>query len=229
MATSGTYSFDPEFAEIVTEAFERIGIDPATVTARHAKSARRSVDYLFADWANLGPHLWAVDQQVIQAPELVAGTATYDCPVGTVAILEMVVRRNGSDIPLFPMARDEYLAIPNKTTQGLPNRFYFDRQSATPTLTFWNVPENTTDQIIYYRMRRLQDSGAGMNTADIPYRWQEALVAGLAAKLSEKYTPDRESAMMLKADLKYKAATTEDRERTPTATRVKYKTNIRRR
>lgn len=229
MTTSGTNTFDPEFSTLVEEAFERIGIDPATITARHAKSARRSVDFMFSDWANRGPHLWAVDQQTIVTPVLVAGTATYDCPDGTVAILEMVVRRNGVDTPIFPMSRDEYLAIPNKTTQGLPNRFYFDRQSGTPTLTFWDVPENATDQIIYYRMRQLQDAGAGMNTADIPHRWQEAVVAGLAAKLSEKYAPEREQSAVAKAEAAYRRAYQEDRERVPTVTRVRYSTNIRRR
>jgi hypothetical protein len=229
MTTSSAYSFDPDFADLVLEAFERIGIDPATITARHAKSARRSVDFLFSDWANRGPHLWAIDQQVIEAPDLIAGTATYDCPEGTVAILEMVVRRNGVDTPIHSMARDEYLAIPNKTYQGLPNRFYFDRQITTPTLTFWNVPENDTDKIIYYRMRQLQDAGAGMNTADIPHRWQEALVSGLAAKLAEKYAPEREQGMLAKSESKYKSAFQEDRERSPTTTRVKYSVSSRRR
>ena len=229
MTTSGVYTFDPELAAIAEEAFERCGIDPATITARHAKSARRSMDYLFSGWANRGPHLWAIDQQTIAAPTLVAGTATYNCPAGTVAVLEMVVRRSGVDTPISPMARDEYLAIPDKTTQGLPNRFYFDRSRTTPTLTFWNVPENATDQIIYYRMRQLQDSGGAALTADIPFRWQEALAAGLAAKLAEKYAPEREQSLVSKAERAYALAYQEDRERTPTTTRVKYSTNIRRR
>ena len=123
MPTSGTYAFSPEAAEFCDEAFERCGLDPAALTARHLRSARRSLEYLFIEWSNKGQHLWAIDQQTIAAPTLVAGTATYDTPAGTVAVLEMVIRRDGSDTPINPMARDEYLAIPNKTEQGLPNRF----------------------------------------------------------------------------------------------------------
>ena len=223
MATSGTYlGSDFEYAVVCEEAFERIGIDPATLTARHTRSARRSIEYLFIEWANEGVHLWAVDQQTIATPTLVAGTATYNTPVGTIAVLEMVVRRDGIDTPISPMARDEYMAIPDKTTQGLPNRCYFNRAQATPTLTFWNVPENTTDTIIYYRMRRLQDVGGASYTADVPYRWQEAMVSGLAAKLAEKYAPDREGSMLAKSEAKYGQAYQEDRQRTPTVTRVKY-------
>jgi hypothetical protein len=226
VASSGTYSWSPEVAEICDEAAERCGLDPATLTARHLRSARRSLDLLFSDWANRGPHLWAIDQQTIVP---VVGTATYNCPAGTVAVLEVFVRRDGIDTPVFPMTRDEYAAIPDKTTQGLANRFWLNRDVATPTLTFWDVPENTTDRLIYYRMRQLQDIGAGSNTPDIPYRWQEAIAAGLAAKLAEKYAPEREQGLLAKALAKYQEAYTEDRERSPTTTRVKYTTSIRRR
>ena len=229
MTTSGTYAgADFEYADVVAEAFERIGIDPATITARHTRSARRSIEYLFVEWANEGVHLWAVDQQTLAAPTLVAGTATYNTPDGTIAVLEMIVRRDGVDTPVWPMARDEYMVIPDKTSQGLPNRFYLDRARDTPTFTLWNVPENATDTILYYRMRRIQDVGGSSYTADVPYRWQEAMVAGLASKLAEKYAPEREQAMVAKYAMKYKSAYTEDRERTPTATRVKYSTGLRR-
>ncbi len=224
MTTSGTYGWAPDVAEITDEAFERCGVDPASLTARHARSARRSLNYLFTAWANDGIHLWAVDQQT----QLVtASDPTYDCPAGTIAILEMAVRRSGMDTPVLPMARDEYLAIPNKTYEGLPNRFYFDRGIATPNYTLWNVPENSTDTIIYYRMRQLQDITGATETPDVPYRWQEALVSGLAAKLAEKYAPDREQALLSKSTLAFRKATTEDRERTPTTMRVKYSTGLR--
>lgn len=224
MSTSGTWNFSPEIAEICDEAFERCGVDPASLTGRHLRSARRSLNLLFSSWANRGPHLWAIDQQTFT---VTASDPSYDCPAGTIAILEMVVRRDGIDTPVFPMARDEYLAIPDKTTEGLPNRYYFNRTITTPTLTFWDVPENSTDTIIYYRMRQLEDAGNGANTLDIPYRWQEAVTAGLASKLAEKYAPEREQLLFQKAERAYKEAYQEDRERTPTATRVVYKVSRR--
>lgn len=226
MTTSNTYAFAPDVGEIIDEAFERCGLDPAALTGRHMRSARRSFNYLFTEWANDGVHLWAVDQVTLA---LVAGTATYNCDASTVAILEMVVRRDGSDTPVYPMGRDEYLAIPDKTSEGLPNRFYLNRAITTPTLTFWNVPENATDTIIYYRMRQLQDITASTETPDAPARWQEAIAAGLSAKLAEKYSPEREGALRSKAAAQLKLAKQEDRERMPTATRVQFNTNLRRR
>lgn len=227
MATSGTYTYSLDIAEAVEEAFERCGIDPATVTARHARSARRSLNMMFADWASRGVHLWAIDQQT---QVLTQSDATYTVPVGTVGILEMVVRRDGFDTPVWPMARDEYLAIPDKTTEGLPNRFWFERLGgASSVIHLWDVPENSTDTLIYYRMRQLQDITSAAENPDVPYFWNEALVAGLAAKLAEKYAPERENSLIAKAELQYKRANQEDRERTPTATRVVYAVSSRRR
>jgi hypothetical protein len=224
MATSNTYAFSPDTAEFVEEAFERCGLDPAALTARHARSARRSLDFLFSEWSNKGPHLWAVDQQT---QILTAADASYNAPTGTIAILEMVIRRDGMDVPVSPMSRAEYLAIPDKTSQGMPSRFFFDRVATTPVIYLWNTPENSTDAIFYYRMRQFQDVGVASNTLDIPPRWQEALASGLAAKLAVKYAPDRIGPLTGAATARFKEATTEDRERMPTNTRVRYSTGLR--
>lgn len=233
MATSGVSTWTPDVAEIVAESFERCGVDPSTLTARHMVSARRSFNYLFVDWANDGVHLWAVDTETQTVTQ---GDAFYDCPVGTVAILQMTVARSGTETPVFPMARDEYLAIPNKTEQGLPNRFYFDKEGTTITgsavgtcaYALWDVPENSTDVLTYHRLRQLQTITASAETPDVPYRWQEALAAGLSARLAEKYAPDREDKLLRKAAAALKLAKAEDRERTATETRVKYRLTRRR-
>lgn len=219
MATSGTYTFAPDAAELLDEAFERVGVDPSQLTARHLRSARRSLNLLFVEWANKGTHLWTVEQKTT---DLIDGTATYNAETSIVCVLEMIVRRSGLDTPVEPMARDEYLAIPMKTEEGMPTRYWFDRDAATPAITLWPVPENSTDDLIYFYMRRIQDVGAASNTLDVPYRWYEALVSGLAAKLAEKYAPDRENFLRNKAGARYKEAFEEDRERTPTTFRVRF-------
>jgi len=58
--TSGTYVFDKNFAidEIVEEAYERIGLSPNT--GYDLKTARRSLNIMFQEWANRGLHYWEV-------------------------------------------------------------------------------------------------------------------------------------------------------------------------
>jgi len=234
MTTSSTYTWSPEIVEVADECFERVGIDPANLSARHMRAFRRSLEYLLASWANMGVPLWAVDQVTVT---LTQGTATYATPVGTTAILEMILRRTVSstaiDVNIFPMTRDEYLAIPSKTQQGFPSRYYFNRTHTTasvpvvtgaygPTITLWTTPMNSTDQMIYYRFRRLQDAGVGTNTVDIPYRWQEALAAGAAARMAQKFVPDRLQELRADAATTFMQAKREERERAPTTLRVKY-------
>jgi hypothetical protein len=95
-----------------------------------------------------------------------------------VDVLEAVVRRSGSDIGISRISRGDYLDTPDKTTQGRPSQFYIDRL-ITPTITVWPSPENSTDQLIYYRIRRIEDADAGVNTADVPFRFLPCLTAGL--------------------------------------------------
>lgn len=213
MTTSGTYVYDPTVADFVDEAFERCGIDPAKLTQRHLRSARRSVNLLLAWWATKDCKLWAIEEETVDCVE---SQADYTLDAGTIAVLDMVVRRNGMDTPVMPMSRSYYLNIPNKTHEGLPTLYYFDRQRASQTITLWNVPENSTDDLIFHRLRRLQDVSAAAQTLDLPYEWFEAFASGLAEFLAIKFAPDRLAMLKGLAKEKFADAYTDNRERVDT-------------
>ena len=210
MATSGTFAYEPSVAEWCDEAFERCGLDPAELTVRHLRSARRSLNLMFSEWPNRGVKLWAVDQVTL---DLIDGTAGYNTASGTICILDAVLRRSGVDVQMFPMSRSEYAAIPDKTTEGMPNRFYLDRAITTPTIKLWPVPENSTDDMLYWRVRRLEDVGNPSNTLDVASRWFEPVASGLAAKLAVKFAPARLDKLMALAENSFAIAHREERER----------------
>jgi hypothetical protein len=218
MASSGTYTFSPEVAEICEEAFERCGVNPEKLDIRHVRSARRSLDLLFSSWINRHVALWAVDQQ---SATVVQGVATVTPPAETVAILEAYIARDGSRTELVPMDREEYGLYASDTSQAMPTGFYFARTKA-PSIKLWQLPENSTDTLHYYRVRRLQDVGEASNTLDIPYRWLEAVTSGLAAKLAPKYALEREPGLLQVAEMEFLRARQEDRERVPTKFRLRY-------
>ena len=60
MALAGSKNFEPDVAEYIEEAFERCGIELRT--GYDARTARRSLNLLFADWANRGLNLWTVTE-----------------------------------------------------------------------------------------------------------------------------------------------------------------------
>ena len=208
MATSGSVDFNLNMAEITEEAFERCGLELRT--GYDAKTARRSLNLLFADWINRGLNLWtvnAVPSGVFTSGETITGSSSSASTTISVSpsladvqasgdVLEAVVRRDSEDIAITRISRQEYLSVPKKTTQGRPTQFYVDRQ-ITPTISVWPAPENSTDSLIYYRVKKLQDADTSVNTPDIPYRFLPCIVAGLAYQISLKRSPDR--IQMLKA------------------------------
>ena len=79
MALSGSKNFEPDVAEYIEEAFERCGIELRT--GYDARTARRSLNLLFADWANRGLNLWTV-AEVTQT--VASGVTEY--PLGTITL-----------------------------------------------------------------------------------------------------------------------------------------------
>lgn len=219
MTTSGTYTFEPTVAAFTDEAFERIGKDPATLTARHLQSARMSLSFMLADWATRGIKLWAIeaDTQTVTASDV-----DYTLDTNTVDIFDVVLRRDNVDNQMLRLGRNDYQMIPTKSTTGRPSQFYLDRQRAAPVLYLWPSPENSTDVVRFNKLRRLQDVGSATATADIPYLWFEAFAAGLAAKLAEKYAKALERDMIAKAAVALDNAMEESRERASTYIQVGY-------
>ena len=217
MTTSGTYTFgDSEQVDILTEAFERIGRNPASISSNDMDSARRSLNYLFSDWSNNGPNLSTVDLQYI---DLIPGQLQYTLDVETVSILQAYTRTTSgginTDLMMSPISRAEYAALPNKAQLGQrPFQYYFQR-TITPSLFIWQAPQNAGVRLYYYRMKIQQDAGSFTDSMDAPNRWMEAIASGLAAKLAVKFAPDRLSFLQGLADQAYVRACAEDRERVP--------------
>ena len=209
MTTSNSRTFDLDVAEIIEEAYERCGL--VLRTGYDAKTARRSMNLMFADWANRGLNLWTVAEGT-QA--LTAGTATYTFTSDYTDLLEVVIRRSGVDYELSRMSRGEYLTLPNKTTQGRPSQYYYNRQ-ILPQIPLWATPDNSTDTLVYYFVQRIQDVDTLANTTDAPFRFLPCMVAGLAYYLSLKRAPDRVQMLKSIYEEEFQRAADEDEDRVP--------------
>lgn len=220
MATSGTATFNLDLSEIVEEAFERAGSELRT--GYDLRTARRSLNLLFADWANRGVNMWTFEQGTIN---LAQGTATYPLPADTVDLLEHVIRtqpgqtNNQADLTITRISVSTYATIPNKLIQGRPIQVWIQRLE-TPQITVWPVPDQGTSldpyyTFVYWRLRRIQDAGNGSNTMDVPFRFLPCLVAGLAYYLALKIPGADARLAVLKAqyDEAWQLAADEDREK----------------
>tara|TARA_R110000824_G_scaffold375959_1_gene567001 strand:- start:211 stop:864 length:654 start_codon:yes stop_codon:yes gene_type:complete len=209
MATSGTFTFRLTVEEMVVEPYERCGIRPSMLTQYDAESARRSLNLLFADWSTRGINYWTM---VEDTQTVTQGTSSYALDAGVLDIFTMVLRRDTTDTVMERISVTEYHELPNKTTQGRPTSWMLDRQY-TPTIYVWQTPENSTDVLRFWQMKQMEDITTAGEDADIPYRWTEALCAGLAAKLALKKKPEMLQVLEPLADKAFDHASTDEREK----------------
>jgi hypothetical protein len=291
--TSGQTTFNLDLTELVEEAFERAGSEMRT--GYDLRTARRSLNLMFADWANRGINLWTIEQGTIN---LVQGQNTYPLPDDTVDLLEHVIRTNAnstsnqSDLTITRISVSTYATLPNKLAQGRPIQVWIQRYNGqtspvsanltvgitntattitltsvdnlpaagfvkinseiinygyilgntlyncfraqqntlavshavgstvywqqTPAITVWPTPDNTTTyQFVYWRMRRTQDAGGGVNVMDVPFRFIPCMAAGLAYYVALK-VPDgmqRLDVLKMQYDETWELAAQEDHEK----------------
>ena len=230
MTTTGTTSFNLDLNNLVEEAFERCGLELRT--GYDMRTARRSLNLLTIEWANRGINLWTVEQGQIA---MVQGQIIYDLPVDTIDLLDHVIRTqtgvNQTDINISRISVDTYSTIPNKNAQGRPIQVWINRQSGAtvpdgllppgtvvqnPQINVWPAPDQDNFYtFVYWRLRRIQDAGNGINTQDIPFRFLPCLVAGLAYYLSMKLPEALPRVEMLKMSYEeqWALASSEDREK----------------
>jgi hypothetical protein len=126
--TSGAVSFNLDLTELVEEAFERAGGELRS--GYDLRTARRSLNIMFADWANRGINLWTIETGTI---DLVQGQNTYPLPNDTIDLLEHVIRTGGNstatqaDLTITRISVSTYATIPNKIQQARPIQIWIQR------------------------------------------------------------------------------------------------------
>lgn len=218
MTASGTYAFALETSDILTEAWERLTLDPAALTGAIARSAVRSLNLMLGQWATKGVNYWAVE--LVANVALTQGDQDIATPAGTIDILNMSIEQTtlnpGNVLPMPPIGRAEWMGIVNKTTQSRPTQFWLEKILPTPVIHLYPAPDANAAVISYYRIRQLQDFNAlALQNPDVPWMYYNALCAGLAGYLAEKYAPAQWKDKMAAGQAAYDDAFAEDRERVP--------------
>lgn len=221
MATSGTTDFNLDFTEIAEEAWERAGREMRT--GYELRTARRSMNLMTIEWQNRGINMWTIDEGSVN---LVQGQSEYDLPADTIDLMDQVIRTGAnnvatqSDLAITRISVSTYSTIPNKLQQARPIQVWVRRLRDNPKIVVWPVPDQGTVGNPYYvfkywRMRRIQDAGAGVETADANFRFLPALTAGLAYHIATKVPELMDRVPMLKAqyDEQFDYAAGEDREK----------------
>lgn len=218
MAVSGTTDFNLDIPEIVEESYERAGLRLSS--GYDMKTARRSLNLMMTDWNNRGINLWTVEQR---EQALTAGVKTYTLGTDIIDLIEHVIRfpntsgsiTNQTDFQITRTSVSTYATRTSKETRSRPTEIYIDRQRDAPEITLWPVPDDTGFTLVYWMLRRLNDVGAYSNDMDVPFRFLEPLVAGLAYNIALKRPEVADRVTMLQGlyEQAFHRAATEDREK----------------
>jgi hypothetical protein len=138
--TSGTTSFNLDLSELVEEAFERAGSELRT--GYDMRTARRSLNLMFAEWANRGVNMWTFDQGTIT---LTQGLPTYALPLDTVDLLDHVIRTGANlastqaDLTITRISVSTYATLPNKIQQARPIQVWVQRLDGQTSSTGYTL------------------------------------------------------------------------------------------
>jgi hypothetical protein len=226
VTTSGTTTFDLDMVEAIEEAFERAGVESRS--GYDMRTARRSINLMFADWANRGVNLWTIEERT-QA--LTYNIGTYDLTAisgnDIVDVIEQVVQLppqsgSGVNVQRLNMTRVSISTQATRTNpniQGRPTEVWYDRRAGGVTAHIWPLPDATGSYtLIFTVLKRMDDAGAYTNTADMPFRFLPSFISGLAWMIAvKKRQDDKQLIADLKADYAetWQRAADEDREKAP--------------
>ena len=212
MATSGTKTFQLTIADTIEEAYELAGLELRT--GYDAEAARRSLNIMFADWANRGVNLWTIEQVTTS---LTAGTNSYTLNSFDIDIVSAVIRQvdnsTTTDLQLTRIGRTEYLNIPDKASTGRPTQYFLDRQT-TPVVKLWPTPDSVaTYSLIANTIQRIDDVTASAQDPEVPSRFIPCMASGLAYYIALKKNPERVGLLKQQYEQDFKLAADEDRNR----------------
>jgi hypothetical protein len=195
MAVSGSTDFTQTAQELIVDALAELGVlaeeEPLEVT--DLNRGLRILTRMLKSWQVDGVMTWTMTDGTLA---LVHGQEAYDVGAGgdfttvPLDIADMEINRGSNDLPMNRLSREEYRALPSKTSQGYPTQFYYDRQRAGGTIYVWPSPDATGGTLKFTYRRIIMDMDAGANNIDLPQEWHDALVFGLAKGFIGPYSMD---------------------------------------
>lgn len=211
-----TATFNPEFAEILSEAFSNCGIRPVNVTTEHIVEATRSAQLTLVDFSNKGVKQYQLQNRTIT---VTSGISFISLPADVLDVWSATVLRDGQETPMWPISRTDYQNIPKKSQTGRMFNYFVDKgkEGTTPRIVYlWPTPDRSTDVFSYWAWVRNSDQLTMSQLAPMSYEWLDAYATALALRLARKFAPDRIEDLKGVSSDAFLNARYADRERAPT-------------
>ncbi len=220
--TTNSWSFAPSAGNLILYAYSLINLRRADLSTDHLIDAAMAANFAMVEMTNRNPLRFALETLSTGSggiPAITQGNAVYALPNRTLAV-SIVTIATGSGATLVervlgPISAYEYQALPNKNQQSPPTSYFFSLLNV-PTLTLWPAPDGGGPYTANIQtFRQLQDvdltNGQGV---DSPYRFLDALVTNIAARLAESYMPAKADRLYAQYEQRMQLAQGRDQETT---------------
>ena len=207
MSTSGTSIWSLKRDAVINSALRKLsvisgGSSPATYEVTNAAEALNAMIKGFeAD----GMPVWAIKEYTFNT---VANTESYDIGVGktlnTPAPLKVIqahrIEQSGAvNVPMLIYNHYDYNLLPINASAGEPVNMFYQPFGTYGTIKMWPKPIDADTTITITYQRPFEDMNSATDDFDFPTYWTEALIYGLAWRLSPEYgTPIQDRALIQK-------------------------------
>jgi hypothetical protein len=186
--------------EIISDAFGIVGVKASNrpLTAAQLEEGVRFLQMMVKAWSNKHLFLWSFDSGSFVT---VSAQEAYDSTLDqTIIGLDMAwVVDSSNDVPIQVISYDQYLDFRDKETNtGRPRAIAY-KPTPAPSFYIWPSPD-AVYTVKYLAVFPLANLDSADDSGDIPARFQEALLYGLAYRLSLRY-PGRVSDMQMIQDM----------------------------
>lgn len=192
MPTSANATLNYTRDQLITAAYRLAGLWPSNQNSGDIQAAydvAMATDFMNLELMELQAEGIILSASQFALLALVAGTKVYTLPADTIDVqvgpndeVGTILPLTGSETPVMIMHRAEYLAQAEKATAGRPMSAYVTR-GATVEVTFWPVPDDSTEQFRYSRVRLLKDMDTGAVSFDLARRWLQYVTLAVAAQV----------------------------------------------
>lgn len=192
MAVSSSVDYTTTATQLIEDARAELGVnaDEEPLENHELQRGMRLLNQMLKAWEADGVYAWTYTEgtlTLVQSDKDYTFQSGGDFTTVPMDIKQIRITRNSSDLEMTRMSREEYYALPVKTTEGHPTQWYYDRQRDTGTLYVWPAPDATAGTLKFTYRRRIMDIDAGSNNFDVPVEWLEAIRFGLASRLIRPY------------------------------------------
>ena len=196
-------------ADICAAALRKIGVVSASqpIGANDLRDALSALGRMLSSWQNMRYNLWTYAEGEVS----LTGASSYVLSPRPVEVHDVRLRRAGIDTPMQQMTREEYYALPQKTSTGLPTCYFLDRQRDETTLYVWPVLSVVNGESLQITYTREIITPLAGDQSDTPAQFEDAVVYGLAARLADDYEVQADRVIM-RAERELDLALSFDRE-----------------